>query len=247
MSDTDVSLPVLVTALSRGRLAPYLTATGGSAEEALRLYRWNVELSGAVHEVLHVFEVVLRNALDRRLRRWNAGQQRPDGAGAHGEDWLLDPSRLLARLLGRDLEAAVRRAEVAVRRSALPGRPVAHDDVVAQLSLGTWRYLLPPRNPRKEPGKHRLWQDALVHAFPCLVRAPHELVQDVDAVYALRNRVAHLEPLLRPGYVERHVRAVRRVLAEIEPVAEHWLVGGQRVAGVLDRRPVPRARDPRLR
>lgn len=226
----------LMEALSAARMQPYLDASGGCAERALRLYRWNLELSGAVYETVHVFEVVLRNALDRRLRRWNTTQQRP-GGGPHDTDWLVDPARLLRRLLGADLETATRRAEVAVRRSARPRSVVTHADVVAQVGLGAWRYLLPPHNERKDPGKHRLWVDALAGAFPHTHRPARELVQDVAAVHALRNRVAHLEPLLRAGHVERAVQSVRRVLAEIDPGAEQWWVGGQRVTGVLARRP----------
>lgn len=116
---------------------------------------------------------------------------------------------------------------------------MTHPDIVAQLSLGTWRYLLPNRNPRKDPGKQRLWEDALAAAFPHLARGPADLVSDISDVHGLRNRVAHLEPLLRPGYVERHVRAMQRVLAEIEPSAERWLIGSQRITTVLGHRPVP--------
>ncbi|RAN71124.1 hypothetical protein B5P43_34320 [Bacillus sp. SRB_336] len=54
---------ILLRRLSPPRLAPYLD-TAGSLQGAVRLYRWNVELSGAVYEALHIFEVVLRNAMD---------------------------------------------------------------------------------------------------------------------------------------------------------------------------------------
>jgi hypothetical protein len=227
----------LLGALSAARTRPYLDASAGCVHTAVRLYRWNVDLSGAVYETLHVVEVVLRNALDRRLRQWNAKQVPRSGGAPHAPEWLLDPAHLIRRLLGADLETATRRALVAVRRSAHPRRDVAHEDVVAQLGLGTWRYLLPPRNERKDPGKQRLWDDALAGAFPHAARPASAIVDDVAALHALRNRVAHLEPLLRAGHVERTVQAARRVLADIDPVVEQWWVGGQRVTAVLARRP----------
>ena len=71
--------------------------------EAIRLYRWNIDLSGAVYEALHVFEVVLRNALDEQLRSWNASQPDPSTGRFHSPDWLIDPSALLLRIAGRDI------------------------------------------------------------------------------------------------------------------------------------------------
>jgi hypothetical protein len=41
--------------------------------------------------------------------------------------------------------------------------------------------------------------------------------------------------------VERTVASARRVLAAIDPAVEQWWVGGQRVTGVLARRPFPPA------
>lgn len=35
------------------------------------MYRWNLELSGAIHESLGVVEVVMRNLIDAQLRMWN--------------------------------------------------------------------------------------------------------------------------------------------------------------------------------
>lgn len=56
--------------LSAPRLEPYLAAAG-SISGALRMYRWNLELSGAIHESLGVVEVVMRNSIDAQLRMWN--------------------------------------------------------------------------------------------------------------------------------------------------------------------------------
>lgn len=44
-----------------------LAATGQDRKKAIALYQWNTEAFGAVYEAFHVFEVVLRNALDMEL------------------------------------------------------------------------------------------------------------------------------------------------------------------------------------
>lgn len=218
------------------RLQPYLGATHGHVKDALRLYQWNVELSGAVYEALHVFEVVLRNAIDGPLCVWNAGQV--DRAGrAHGTDWLLDPAHLLGRLAGDDIRKATRFATRALRTVANPDPQPVHGDVLAQPSFATWRYLLPDR----DPGRQRLWHDAVHAAFPHLARPVPDLVDSVEHIYRLRNRVAHLEPLLHTATVSRQLAGMRKVLAEIDPHAEQWLTSRQRVSTVLRQRPSPPA------
>lgn len=76
--------------LSTPRLTPYLELTNGNVKEALQLYRWNIELSGALYEAVHVVEVIIRNAVDEQLRTWNSHQRDRATGRSHGSDWLLD-------------------------------------------------------------------------------------------------------------------------------------------------------------
>ncbi len=232
------SVPAAVLAgISPARLAPYLAASHGVPHEAFRLYRWNVLMSGALHEALHVTEVVIRNAMDAELRLWNATQVDPATGAHHSPDWLVDPSHLLARLLQRDLRTIRDNAAKAVRRSANRTRALTHGDHVAQITFGTWRFLLPPRTPSSDPGKQRLWDDALTYAFPNRTRAAHELVADVDKVHRVRNRVAHLEPLIVPGQPTAYRIAMQQILADIDPAHAAWLGGAQRITSVEKSRP----------
>ncbi|WP_433162220.1 hypothetical protein [Kribbella sp. CA-247076] len=216
--------------LSSPRLAPYLTATQDNVRQALRLYQWNIEVSGAVYECLHRFEVILRNALDEQLCRWNKTQRDRRNGRQHSSDWLVDPARLLVRLAGDDIHKAVRRARTA-RRGAR--NPPGHPDILAQLSFGTWRFLLPDN----DPGRQLLWNKALAAAFPKLAGTPGELVDHVDHIYKLRNRVAHLEPLLNAGMVADRFGRMRTVLLAIDPALETWFVSRQRVTATLGAKP----------
>lgn len=69
--------------LSAAPFAPFLTAAGGDYERALDLYDWHTELSAASFEVIHRFEVVVRNAIDGVL-----GESQP--LEPLKETWLLD-------------------------------------------------------------------------------------------------------------------------------------------------------------
>ncbi|MGJ9405745.1 hypothetical protein ACHABQ_05415 [Nesterenkonia aurantiaca] len=207
-----------------------MAAAEGNRRNAIRLYQWNIELSGAIYQALHVVEVVLRNAIDSQLCRWNATQSDPMTGLSRGSDWLLDPAPLLRRLVReKELAAARTRAEKAIRRQQ---RPVAHADLLAQLSFGTWRFLLPD----KDPGRRRLWDDSLKDAFPHLDRPTPQFVKSVDGIYRLRNRVAHLEPLLDMGNVRQQYQNMRMVLREINPTVEEWFVSNQSVTAELRNR-----------
>ncbi|MGV3714355.1 hypothetical protein [Pseudolysinimonas sp.] len=215
--------------LSSDRLAPYLATAGGNFKLAVKLYQWNIALSGATYEGLHVFEVILRNAIDARVAQWNATQLNVAGQ-PHSAEWLRDPAKLLRRLVPEDDRVRMlSRASTALGRRRVPN----HSDLIAQSTFGTWRFLLPDN----DPGRQYLWTHAVSSAFPNLTRTSRELTSDVDDVYSLRNRVAHLEPILLGGVVNARYEAMRRVLGEISTKAEQWFVSNQRITAVISQRP----------
>lgn len=229
----DPRTHAIVVSLSPPRLGSYLAATGNNVKGALRLYRWNIDMSGAVYEALHVVEVVLRNALDAQISQWNATQINVATGTVHSTDWLMDPSHLLRRLAGRDIDNAADHARKALKTGNRRGRSPRHPDVLAQLSFGTWRFLLPDN----DPGRLLLWTDALHRAFPHLTITPSQLVAQVAGLHRLRNRVAHLEPLLQPDLLEEEFKAMLGVLSAIDPVMATWFTSLQRVTITLRARP----------
>jgi hypothetical protein len=225
---------VLQHRISPERLAPYIRETP-SLHEAIRLYRWNIDLSGAVYEALHVFEVVLRNALDEQLCIWNASQPDPSTGRFHSPDWLIDPSALLLRIAGRDIPDARRRALKSTTRRPQGQRDPMRADILAAMSLGTWRFILPGRH---DAGKQRLWDEALHKAFPHLRRTPRELERAVEGVYHLRNRVAHLEPIINSN-VRAQLVNMRTVIGAIDPQLLSWFTSTERISPTLSGRPSP--------
>lgn len=219
--------PVTSRLIGDARLRRLLDECSGDHGRAHELFVWNVRAAGAALEAIHVFELVLRNALDHELRTWNAQMQATPG-------WALDPHPYLLRSLKADeLAKAASRARSIAREK---GRPVTHDDVVAQISLGTWRYLLPSRSNNS---KQKLWNVALKHAFPAWVGSwdPERLVARVANVHGLRNRVAHLEPLHR--YDLRRVRRdMRSVCHAVGPEAARVFVQTERLLPIVEANPM---------
>jgi hypothetical protein len=229
--------------LHSARLSTYLAASGGDQAEALNLYRWNLRLAAALHTSLSLTEVLFRNAIDGQLRAWNSVQSRREG-GQHSADWLLDPARPLNSLI----EGAQRRAtqNATAARAARPrSHPrklaaICHDDVLAQLTFGVFVRLLPTddlHDPRYR-GRRVLWTEALTYAFPTSRNDPDGIVIESRAtrLHALRNRVAHLEPLLDVNAQGRH-RDMVRLIGCIDPALQGWFSGTSRTVEVARERP----------
>jgi hypothetical protein len=75
--------------ITPARLTSYVAVTG-DLRDAVALYDWNTELSGAWHETLGRFEVVLRNSLDDQLSRHAARKGWPG-------PWYQQPNLLEQR------------------------------------------------------------------------------------------------------------------------------------------------------
>lgn len=240
--------------ISNPRFEPYLRASGGHHGVAMKLYGWNIGISGALYEGVHVVEVMMRNAMDAPLREWNSSQGvtlckthhkqkrgNKTSVPAHGvscchhptEQWLQHPSALLQRLLNGNGKKAARLAEKSLRGT---GRTAKHDDVLAHTTFATWRFLLPDA----DQGRQYLWNNVLHSAFPHLDRvggAPEKLTAATETVYLARNRIAHLEPFLKQQRVDATFEAIRAVLGTMDPRCEQWFVSRQRITPLTAQRP----------
>lgn len=113
---------------------------------------------------------------------------------------------------------------------------MTHDDVLAQMSLGVWRYLLPSNSNKT---KQRLWTEATAAAFPHWRGDwnPQSIVSRVANAHELRNRVAHLEPLHR--YDLRRVRRdMRSVCHAVGPDAAQLFVSTERLIPIIATNPL---------
>lgn len=240
------STSVIASRLHVSRFGTYMAASNGDEAQAVALYRWNVELAGALFETLTLTEVVLRNALDTQLRTWNGRQRERNSSRRHSVEWTSDPGRPLASLTAK-ARVEARRAAVRARagRPATHPRktaPITHDDIIAQLTFGTFVRLLPTPTQTDPTFRARevLWQQAISKAFPHRGGNDpygHATFGRAERLRSLRNRVAHAEPLLSVNARHR-LRDAGRLLATIDPTVAGWITGISRVASVADTRPL---------
>ena len=93
-------------AFSEARLSKYLKACSNNKAKALRLYRYNIRLSQYFYGVVGLFEVILRNAVNRNY-----------AAYFNDADWIIAQAES-GKLLENDLEL-VRKTEALLRQRGI--------------------------------------------------------------------------------------------------------------------------------
>lgn len=197
--------------VGHARYQPYLDAVDADAALAVDLYLWGSELAGAWHSHLSFIEVAVRNSIDCQLKAWNATQRRKETTLTPEWTGKDNTGATLYRLIGKGIDKAREQAELdAKRRDPVHPRHAAaptHDDIVAQLTFGTWARLLRlPNKGSPTPQQKELWQQSLKHAFPHASQdntGLHEVGSHLEALRSLRNRVAHHDNLLQVNTLAR--------------------------------------------
>jgi hypothetical protein len=202
--------------LSPPRLASYVAIAGPGG--ALEFYAWNCRASTALFELIGWFEVAWRNNIDRAICA---------GRGVAAPHWLFDRSFPLQPGTRAKVEAAVVKARRTTKQPT-PGQ------VIAELSLGFWRFTA-------RGYWTSIWR-YLNHAFPHAPGVPHaaDLDRKLDAIIKLRNRIAHHEPLGPVGPLCRQVEQILEIGAWISPDMADWWRDRTSVREALACRPCER-------
>lgn len=220
MSDPSCSSETLRHLLTKERLTSYLDACDKDLDAAVTLYEWNMELSGAVMMVTAITEVIVRNALDTEMKRWCVD--------THGTESWFDHAPLDPKGRADVLKARSR----ATRRGKIPE---VHGRVIAELTLGFWRYLVAKRYLTS------LWVPYLHAAFPGGnedLRIRRTEVEDrMEALVFVRNRAAHHEPLHKRPVIE-DLNAAKDLVRWVTPDAEKWLLAKETITDWSSRKPV---------
>lgn len=163
------------TAISAPRFERYLQASGDQGR-AIALYQANITLSRQLYGVIGVFEVILRNSIDRYM----IAQQ--------GNEWLenaVTPGGYFDISFG--CEDIFHYVQEAIHKL---GAKYTHDALIANLTFGFWTYLFAPK-------EFAASGSTLLGAFPNRPFGTKQKVvfQNLIKINDLRNRIAHHEPI----------------------------------------------------
>jgi hypothetical protein len=185
--------------LSESNYRSFLDRCGGSHDRAVLLYERHVALSVASFEVIHRFEVLIRNAIDRVL-----GQGQPQTPVK--ETWLLDFETLNPH--------GIRQVITAIERLK-KGKTATREQVGAGLSFAFWAGLFGRRY-------EELWRHRLRSAFPHAELMRKDLSLRMRLLRHFRNQVAHHESLLDQD-VSARLNDMLAIAGWIDPAAREWL------------------------
>jgi hypothetical protein len=231
---TAFSFAELEQAISPARASRYLRSTidpttgATDPDAAVALYEYNARLSAAAWSTIADIEVVLRNIVADAIADHHATlRTNPTHRWYDEPPWFTH-----GKWFTTDTMNSIR---LAMKRVKDPGPGTAprpgEGRVVAELTLGFWRYVLIGRY------EHSLWNPAIRARFPALShlsgadsrKAVHDRVEKLNY---LRNRVAHHEPIYEsfaiPGHPTR-VEATHILIDAIElidwsnPAAAAWI------------------------
>lgn len=212
---------VIIRVLSAGRFQTYEKACvipDDAFEAALRLYAWNAEASAALLTPLHLCEISIRNAVADAVQAlygdqwpWSKGfeQSLPDPAGSYSPRKDLSASRRAARSTGQ---------------------------VIAELKFVFWQKMFTQRYD------NRLWRPHLRAILPNLPAdesisvSRQKIVEDLEQIRRLRNRIAHHEPIFSRN-LDNDLAVIMRTVHKRCGITAAWLAEIHRVDNVICRRP----------
>lgn len=162
--------------LSVSRLTKYSTACLKNKRKTLQLYRANIRLSQKLYAVIGIFEVALRNAIDRHF------------LAIKGQDWLTNAAEDgVGYLDSTGCENSFHNVHEAINRL---GQAYTHDALIASLTFGFWTYQFSKfefpasGNTLLSIFKNRPFRTKQKDIFKHLMQ-----------INILRNRIAHHEPI----------------------------------------------------
>jgi hypothetical protein len=202
----------LHTAISSPRFNRYLKACTNDQKRAEDLYKANLLLSQEMYAVIGIFEIVLRNSIDRHFKP------------IKGHSWLSDAVQSGGYLeTSPGCEESVKSVRDAIAKL---GTNCTHDRLIAKLTFGFWAYQFAAK-------QYAAGGSSLLNIFSDRPHGTNQkaVFQRLIKINQIRNRVAHYEPIcFDPNGAISTGRCQRRYYLIVEMLT--WL--GCSPAHILD-------------
>lgn len=175
---------------SEARIERYLIATGFSTANAIKLYKANLKISKAFHPLLGIFEVVLRNQLDRILAayfsdpNWIINQK----TGFMSDASLKFKHKRTGKYKCNDfLKKEIQKVEKRLQKTK---RPITNSKLISEQNLGFWTDLF-------EIHHYRILKGKPIQIFKSLPPriGRKEIKSHLNKIRRFRNRINHNEPI----------------------------------------------------
>lgn len=159
--------------LSKARMSKYIKACNGNKAQAINLYHYNIKLSERMFGVISMFEIILRNAIDKHYSSYFSDS-----------DWLVNQAHTGKMLGERAKDIQAKAAELKKSGTYSPER------MVSSFMMGFWTFMFTRRH-YNDGGK------TLLKIFPLKPKGTTQKIvyDELGQIRELRNRIAHHEPI----------------------------------------------------
>lgn len=224
MSFNQQQLTALPRTISQPRFSTYLNAKNQDVEQALNLYRWNLEVSSALLVPLQICEVSIRNAVAHALEQKYGAQWNQFSGFIQS---LPDPHK------GHSPKQNLINTNKKIKRA---GKLTA-GKVIAELNFVFWEQMFSARHDS------RLWVNYFFDVFPNadIAYSYHVLRAEANTtiydIRRLRNRIAHNEPVFNRNIIDDYNQIIKMIEWRCADTAD-WVHEMQRVLEINAAKPV---------
>lgn len=162
-----------INLLSGARMSKFIRACNGDKVKAMRLYDYNLRLSGRMFEIVGMFEIILRNRInDHYLTHFN------------DPNWIVNQAHNGMMLSEKEVD--IQNIASGFQHDGV----YSNDKMVSSFTLGFWTYMFTKR-------RYRLGNKTLLRIFPNRPRNTKnsDVFRDLSEIREFRNRIAHHEPI----------------------------------------------------
>lgn len=201
--------------LSLARLSTYENSSN-TLPEALQLYQWNSNVSGAFLPCLHICEVSIRNSVSEVLLK------------VHGNQWAWEPGFMHSLSYKPKLNLEK------VGKKFKKNKNI--NKVIPELDFVFWQSMFTARNDSNLWLPH--FNNTFVYADSNIgvdvLRA--EIYDDLDKIRKFRNRIAHHEPIFQRDLLAIYQSIVRLVGYRCCNTSQ-WLENNEIVLDLINNKP----------
>lgn len=206
------------TVLSPARLSTYENACD-TIPEALELYQWNANVSGAFLPCLHICEVAIRNAISEVLFK------------VHGQRWAWEMGFI--RTLPNP-----RRGYSAKENLEYVGKKFNNvNKIVPEMNFVFWQGMFTARydNSLWLPHFKDTFGNANCSLGVAVLRA--SMYKDLEMIRKLRNRIAHHEPIFQKDLLASY-QTIIEIVGYRCCATSQWLESNETVLELINNRPI---------
>ena len=217
----QTTIDAVTAIISSPRISTYESATGGKKPnnlEALDLYAWNADVSGALLIPLHICEVAIRNAVAEAIEN------------VYGDRWPWSVG--FERSLPNPRQVYSPKKDLFNTRS----KEQTTGKVIPELKFAFWQSIFTSRHHQ------RFWNPYLEKLFPNMdttlsIEDRRKLIySELEQIRRLRNRIAHHEPIFTRNLTDDYQKILSLVGYRCAVTAK-WLDEHQRAAEIISMKP----------